>query len=94
MAAFVIAYFTTRHKLISRLYPLYLRSEKLRVERLGRGVRPVSACPHRTGRRLQLVPMKRKGMAEEVASLLLFLLSSEVATFMGAEVAINGCASL
>jgi hypothetical protein len=35
-----------------------------------------------------------QGMAEEVASLLLFLLSSEVATFMGAEVEFNGCASL
>lgn len=68
MAAFVIAHFTMQqHAYHGRSYLLYLRSEKLRVERLGRGIRLVSTCPDRTGSRLQLVPMKRMGMAEEVA---------------------------
>ena len=44
--------------------------------------------------RLQLVPMKRMGAAEEVASLVLFLLSEESGYIIGAEVAIDGGASL
>ena len=44
--------------------------------------------------RLQLVPMKRMGTAEEVASLVLFLLSDESGYMTGAEVAIDGGASL
>jgi 3alpha(or 20beta)-hydroxysteroid dehydrogenase len=44
--------------------------------------------------RLQLVPMKRMGTAEEVASLALFLLSDESGCITGAEVAIDGGASL
>jgi len=44
--------------------------------------------------RLQLVPMKRMGTAEEVASLVLFLLSDESGYVTGAEVAIDGGASL
>jgi NAD(P)-dependent dehydrogenase (short-subunit alcohol dehydrogenase family) len=44
--------------------------------------------------RLQLVPMKRMGTAEEVASLVLFLLSDESGYITGAEVAIDGGATL
>ena len=45
-------------------------------------------------RRVQLVPMKRKGTAEEVAKLVLFLLSDDSAYITGAEVAIDGGVSL
>jgi 3alpha(or 20beta)-hydroxysteroid dehydrogenase len=44
--------------------------------------------------RLQLVPMKRMGTAEEVASVALFLLSDESGYITSAEVAIDGGASL
>jgi 3alpha(or 20beta)-hydroxysteroid dehydrogenase len=44
--------------------------------------------------RLQAVPMKRRGTAEEVANLVLFLLSEESAYITGAEVAIDGGATL
>ena len=44
--------------------------------------------------RLQLVPMKRMGTAEEVASLVLFLLSDESRYITGAELAIDGATSL
>ncbi len=45
-------------------------------------------------RRLRLVPMKRMGTAEEVASLVLYLLSDESGYITGAEVAIDGGATL
>jgi 3alpha(or 20beta)-hydroxysteroid dehydrogenase len=44
--------------------------------------------------RVQMVPMKRMGTAEEVAKLVLFLLSDESAYITGAEVAIDGGATL
>jgi 3alpha(or 20beta)-hydroxysteroid dehydrogenase len=44
--------------------------------------------------RLKLVPMKRMGTAEEVAPLVLFLLSDESGYVTGAEVAIDGGATL
>jgi 3alpha(or 20beta)-hydroxysteroid dehydrogenase len=50
--------------------------------------------PEQNQRRLQLVPMKRMGTAEEVASLVLFLLSDESGYVTGAEVAIDGGATL
>jgi len=50
--------------------------------------------PEQNQQRLQLVPMKRMGTAEEVASLVLFLLSDESGYVTGAEVAIDGGASL
>ena len=43
--------------------------------------------PEQNARRLQLVPMKRMGTAEEVARLVLFLLSDESGYITGAEVA-------
>jgi 3alpha(or 20beta)-hydroxysteroid dehydrogenase len=50
--------------------------------------------PEQTRERLQQVPMKRMGTAEEVASLVLFLLSDESGYITGAEVAIDGGAVL
>jgi 3alpha(or 20beta)-hydroxysteroid dehydrogenase len=50
--------------------------------------------PEQNQQRLQLVPMKRMGTADEVASLVLFLLSDESAYITGAEVAIDGGVSL
>jgi 3alpha(or 20beta)-hydroxysteroid dehydrogenase len=50
--------------------------------------------PEQNERRLQLVPMKRMGTAEEVAQLVLFLLSDESGYITGAEVAIDGGATL
>jgi 3alpha(or 20beta)-hydroxysteroid dehydrogenase len=46
--------------------------------------------PDQMQQRLQQVPMKRMGSAEEVASLVLFLLSDESGYITGAEVAIDG----
>ncbi len=45
-------------------------------------------------RRLEAVPMKRRGTPEEVADLALFLLSDESRYITGAEVAIDGGATL
>ena len=45
-------------------------------------------------RRTQMVPMKRMGTAEEVAKLVLFLLSEESSYMTGAEVTIDGGVSL
>jgi 3alpha(or 20beta)-hydroxysteroid dehydrogenase len=50
--------------------------------------------PEQNARRLQLVPMKRMGTADEVAQLVLFLLSEESGYITGAEVAIDGGATL
>jgi 3alpha(or 20beta)-hydroxysteroid dehydrogenase len=50
--------------------------------------------PEQNRERLKLVPMKRMGTAEEVASLVLFLLSDESCYVTGAEVAIDGGATL
>jgi len=50
--------------------------------------------PEQIRQRLQLVPMKRIGTAEEVASLVLFLLSDESGYITGAEMTIDGGASL
>jgi 3alpha(or 20beta)-hydroxysteroid dehydrogenase len=46
--------------------------------------------PEQTRERLQQVPMRRMGSADEVAALVLFLLSDESAYVTGAEVAIDG----
>jgi 3alpha(or 20beta)-hydroxysteroid dehydrogenase len=46
--------------------------------------------PEENERRLKMVPMKRQGTADEVAHLVLFLLSDESAYITGAEVAIDG----
>ncbi|HEY4174046.1 MAG TPA: glucose 1-dehydrogenase [Rhodopila sp.] len=50
--------------------------------------------PEQNQQRLKAVPMKRQGTAEEVANLVLFLLSDESGYITGAEVAIDGGATL
>jgi 3alpha(or 20beta)-hydroxysteroid dehydrogenase len=50
--------------------------------------------PAENQRRVQQAPMKRMGTAEEVAKLVLFLLSDESAYITGAEVTIDGGVSL
>jgi 3alpha(or 20beta)-hydroxysteroid dehydrogenase len=50
--------------------------------------------PEKNERRLELVPMKRMGTADEVAQLVLFLLADESAYITGAEIAIDGGATL
>ena len=50
--------------------------------------------PEQNARRLESVPMHRMGTSEEVASLVLFLLSDESGYITGAEVAIDGGATL
>src|SRR6202012_16339 len=50
--------------------------------------------PEQNERRLQAVPMERMGTADEVASLVLFLLSDVSGYITGAEIAIDGGATL
>jgi 3alpha(or 20beta)-hydroxysteroid dehydrogenase len=50
--------------------------------------------PEQNEQRLRHVPMKRMGTADEVAKLVLFLLSDESSYMTGAEVAIDGGATL
>ena len=50
--------------------------------------------PEHNAARLKYVPMKRMGTADEVAQLVLFLLSDESAYITGAEIAIDGAASV
>jgi 3alpha(or 20beta)-hydroxysteroid dehydrogenase len=50
--------------------------------------------PEQNRARVEQVPMKRMGTAEEVARLVLFLLSDESGYITGAEVAIDGGATL
>jgi 3alpha(or 20beta)-hydroxysteroid dehydrogenase len=50
--------------------------------------------PEQNERRLQLVPMKRMGTPEEVAKLVLFLLSDESSYITGAEITIDGGVSV
>ncbi|MGH7155970.1 MAG: SDR family NAD(P)-dependent oxidoreductase, partial [Acetobacteraceae bacterium] len=77
------------------------------IDLAGRGIRVNSVHPgpidtemlkartlEENQRRLQLVPFKRMGTAEEVAQLVLFLLSDESGYITGAEVTIDGGVSL
>src|SRR3984885_7193121 len=50
--------------------------------------------PEQNQRRLQAVPMKRMGTVEEIADLVLFLVSDESRYITGAEIAIDGGATL
>jgi len=95
-----IAYSATKWALrgMTKAAAIDLAPRKIRVNSVHPG--PIDTemlnvrTPEQNRQRLQLVPMKRMGKAEEVASLVLFLLSDESSYITGAEVAIDGGASL
>jgi 3alpha(or 20beta)-hydroxysteroid dehydrogenase len=68
---------------VNSVHPGPIDTEMLRVR-----------TPEQNRQRLQQVPMKRMGTADEVAHLVLFLLSDESGYITGAEVAIDGGATL
>ena len=77
---------------------VYLASRSIRVNSVHPGPIDTEMLNVRSReeilRRAEQVPMKRMGTAEEVASLVLFLLSDESGYITGAEVAIDGGATL
>jgi 3alpha(or 20beta)-hydroxysteroid dehydrogenase len=95
-----IAYSATKWALrgMTKAAAIDLAPRKIRVNSVHPG--PIDTemlkvrTPEQNQQRLQLVPMKRMGTAEEVASLVLFLLSDESGYITGAEVAIDGGATL
>ena len=95
-----IAYSATKWALrgMTKAAAIDLAPRKIRVNSVHPG--PIDTemikvrTPEQNQQRLQLVPMKRMGTAEEVASLVLFLLSDESGYVTGAEVTIDGGASL
>jgi 3alpha(or 20beta)-hydroxysteroid dehydrogenase len=95
-----IAYSATKWALrgMTKAAAIDLAPRKIRVNSVHPG--PIDTemlkvrTPEQNQERLQLVPMKRMGTADEVASLVLFLLSDESAYITGAEVAIDGGATL
>jgi 3alpha(or 20beta)-hydroxysteroid dehydrogenase len=95
-----IAYSATKWALrgMTKAAAIDLAPRKIRVNSVHPG--PIDTemlkvrTPEQNRERLKLVPMKRMGTAEEVASLVLFLLSDESGYITGAEVAIDGGATL
>ncbi len=95
-----IAYSATKWALrgMTKAAALDLAPRKIRVNSVHPG--PIDTemlkvrTPEQNQRRLENVPMKRMGTAEEVARLVLFLLSDESGYITGAEVAIDGGATL
>ena len=95
-----IAYSATKWALrgMTKAAAIDLAPRKIRVNSVHPG--PIDTemlkvrTPEQNQQRLQQVPMKRMGTAEEVAALVLFLLSDESGYITGAEVAIDGGASL
>jgi 3alpha(or 20beta)-hydroxysteroid dehydrogenase len=95
-----IAYSATKWALrgMTKAAAIDLAPRKIRVNSVHPG--PIDTemlnvrTPEQNQRRLQTVPMKRQGTAEEVANLVLFLLSEESGYITGAEVAIDGGATL
>ena len=95
-----IAYSATKWALrgMTKAAAVDLAPRKIRVNSIHPG--PIDTemlnvrTPEQKQRRLQTVPMKRQGTAEEVANLVLFLLSEESGYITGAEVAIDGGATL
>ena len=73
----------TRKIRVNSIHPGPIATEMLNVR-----------TPEQNAKRLETVPMKRQGTAEEVANLVLFLLSEESGYITGAEVAIDGGATL
>jgi 3alpha(or 20beta)-hydroxysteroid dehydrogenase len=95
-----IAYSATKWALrgMTKAAAVDLAPRKIRVNSVHPG--PIDTemlnvrTPEQNQRRLEAVPMKRQGTAEEVANLVLFLLSEESGYITGAEVAIDGGATL
>ena len=95
-----IAYSATKWALrgMTKAAAIDLAPRKIRVNSVHPG--PIDTdmlkvrTPEQNERRLELVPMKRMGTAGEVAQLVLFLLSEESGYITGAEVAIDGGATL
>ena len=95
-----IAYSATKWALrgMTKAAAIDLASRRIRVNSVHPG--PIDTemlkvrTPEQNRERLKLVPMNRMGTAEEVASLVLFLLSDESGYVTGAEVAIDGGATL
>jgi 3alpha(or 20beta)-hydroxysteroid dehydrogenase len=95
-----IAYSATKWALrgMTKAAAIDLAPRKIRVNSVHPG--PIDTemlkvrTPEQNQQRLQLVPMKRMGTAEEVGALVLFLLSDESGYITGAEIAIDGGASL
>lgn len=72
-----------RHIRVNSVHPGPIDTDMLKVR-----------TPEQNARRVGLVPMKRMGTAQEVADLVLFLLSDESSYITGAEIAIDGGATL
>ncbi len=72
-----------RHIRVNSVHPGPIDTEMLKVRTL-----------EQNAQRVQQVPMKRMGTAEEVAKLVLFLLSDDSTYITGAEVSIDGGVSL
>jgi 3alpha(or 20beta)-hydroxysteroid dehydrogenase len=95
-----IAYSATKWALrgMTKAAAIDLAPRKIRVNSVHPG--PIDTemlsvrTPEQNRERLKAVPMKRQGTAEEVAQLVLFLLSEESGYITGAEVAIDGGATL
>lgn len=94
------AYSATKWALrgMTKTAALDLADRKIRVNSIHPG--PIDTemlnvrTPEENRERLQSVPMKRMGSAEEIADLVLFLISDESRYITGAEVAIDGGATL
>ena len=90
------AYSTTKWALrgMTKCAAMDLARNKIRVNSVHPG--PIETdminwrTPEENNKRLKMVPMRRNGTAEEVARLVLFLLSDESSYITGAEVAIDG----
>jgi len=95
-----IAYSATKWALrgMTKAAAIDLAPKKIRVNSVHPG--PIDTemlnvrTPEQNARRVQQVPMRRMGTAEEVARLVVFLLADESGYITGSEVAIDGGATL
>lgn len=95
-----IAYGATKWALrgMTKAAAIDLAPKKIRVNSVDPG--PIDTemlnvrTPEQNARRVQQVPMRRMGTAEEVARLVVFLLADESGYITGSEVAIDGGATL
>ncbi len=95
-----LAYSATKWALrgMTKAAALDLAPKKIRVNSIHPG--PIDTemlhvrTPEQNAARLEMVPMKRMGTVDEIANLVLFLLSDESSYCTGAEVAIDGGSTL